>query len=404
MKIFVSAYACEPNLGSEIGVGWHWVLEMSKYFELWVLTRESNRKNIEPWIAEHPEYCGIHWLYYDLPKWARWWKKGLRGVRTYYNLWQVFGDRIVKRTMQENDIHVFHHLTYGNAMWQVSRYGQHQHFIWGPIGGLETIPEEFSCHYGLVERLWAWMRRMYVKTLPVNRSFQKRCESAQLIFCKTMETQSLIPAKCRHKSILMTDVACDEEKTTAMYMQEASDVTKFITVGRLDAWRGFDLVIEAFDKLALEVPDVELCIVGEGRDKSRLDRLISKMQSKTKVRMAGEVSSETYRTLVQECHVVVNAAIKEGAVTVAFDAISFGKPLVCIETGGYTCALNKIMCECVNVLNREQVIEDLKNGMKRFCNVENRRKAALEEGRMRPVISWEHKGQKIRDAILENCQ
>jgi hypothetical protein len=24
-KIFVSAYACEPDLGSEIGVGWHWV-------------------------------------------------------------------------------------------------------------------------------------------------------------------------------------------------------------------------------------------------------------------------------------------------------------------------------------------------------------------------------------------
>ena len=41
LKIFVSAYACEPGMGSEIGVGWHWVLEMSKYFELWVLTRES---------------------------------------------------------------------------------------------------------------------------------------------------------------------------------------------------------------------------------------------------------------------------------------------------------------------------------------------------------------------------
>lgn len=43
LKIFVSAYACEPGLGSEIGVGWHWVLEMSKYFELWVLTRKSNQ-------------------------------------------------------------------------------------------------------------------------------------------------------------------------------------------------------------------------------------------------------------------------------------------------------------------------------------------------------------------------
>ena len=80
-KIFVSAYACEPGLGSEIGVGWHWVLEMSKYFDLWVLTRESNRQSIEPWIAKHPEYNHIHFLYFDLPKWARFWKKGLRGVR-----------------------------------------------------------------------------------------------------------------------------------------------------------------------------------------------------------------------------------------------------------------------------------------------------------------------------------
>lgn len=79
LKIFVSVYACEPNLGSEIGVGWHWVLEMSKYFDLWVLTRESNRHTIEPWIAAHPEYAHIHWLYYDWPKWARCWKKGVRG-------------------------------------------------------------------------------------------------------------------------------------------------------------------------------------------------------------------------------------------------------------------------------------------------------------------------------------
>ena len=32
LKIFVSAYACEPGLGSEIGVGWHWVLEFFYFF------------------------------------------------------------------------------------------------------------------------------------------------------------------------------------------------------------------------------------------------------------------------------------------------------------------------------------------------------------------------------------
>ena len=153
LKIFVSAYACEPGLGSEIGVGWHWVLEMSKYFELWVLTRESNRNRIESWIKEHPEFAGIHFIHYDLPKWARFWKKGLRGVRIYYNLWQMLTNIIVERTMKREGIKVFHHLTYGNALWRVSSYGQRQCFIWGPLGGLETIPREFSEHYTLRWRI-----------------------------------------------------------------------------------------------------------------------------------------------------------------------------------------------------------------------------------------------------------
>lgn len=123
-KIFVSAYACEPGLGSEIGVGWHWVLEMSKYFDLWVLTRRSNQHTIEPWVVEHPEYNHICFLYYDLPKWARFWKKGMRGVRLYYTLWQWLTDSIVRRTMQENDIEIYHLLTYGNALWPVSSYGK----------------------------------------------------------------------------------------------------------------------------------------------------------------------------------------------------------------------------------------------------------------------------------------
>ena len=172
LKIFVSAYACEPGLGSEIGVGWHWVLEMSKHFELWVLTRESNRGTIEPWIAEHPEFACIHFLYFDLPKWARFWKKGMRGVRTYYNLWQYFTNGIVKRTMRENGIKVFHHLTYGNVLWKVSSYGQKQFFVWGPVGGLETIPAEYSTHYARKSRLIEWVRRAAIKPLPLNFGFK----------------------------------------------------------------------------------------------------------------------------------------------------------------------------------------------------------------------------------------
>ena len=74
LKIFVSAYACEPDLGSEVGVGWHWVLEMSKYFDLWVLTRKSNQSSIEGWLQNNQEYNNVHFIYFDLPYYLRFWK------------------------------------------------------------------------------------------------------------------------------------------------------------------------------------------------------------------------------------------------------------------------------------------------------------------------------------------
>lgn len=405
MKIFVSAYACEPNLGSEIGVGWHWVLEMSKYFELWVLTRESNRKNIEPWIAGHPEYKEIHWLYYDLPKWARWWKKGLRGVRTYYNIWQWRTNGIVKKTMQENGIRVFHHLTYGNALWKVSNYGQKQTFVWGPIGGLETISQEFTRHYGWKWRLIESVRRNVVRMLPVNIGFRDRCRNADMILCKTKETMMLIPAEDRLKAKLMTDVAVDIEKNSLIspLQKEENDRSRIsiVTVGRLDAWRGFDLVIEAFTILAAKRNEVELTVIGDGSDRGRLTKMVENSPCKERIKMMGGVPQAEYNTMMQECDIVVNAALKEGAVTVVFDAIANAKPLVCVETGGYTEALSREMCEIVSKHDREQTISELYYGMLRFCDPEEKRMAAAECQNMAKSLSWEEKGKCIRDAILE---
>ena len=74
MKIFVSAYACEPYKGSEPGIGWNFVNEMSKYHEVHVLTRANNRESIEKefiYLANQ----NLTFYYYDLPKALMFWKK-----------------------------------------------------------------------------------------------------------------------------------------------------------------------------------------------------------------------------------------------------------------------------------------------------------------------------------------
>ena len=54
MKALISAYACEPGRGSEPGVGWNVVRELSARHELWVLTRANHAAAIlgsgEAWV------------------------------------------------------------------------------------------------------------------------------------------------------------------------------------------------------------------------------------------------------------------------------------------------------------------------------------------------------------------
>ncbi len=399
-KIFISAYACEPGLGSEIGVGWHWVLEMSKYFELWVLTRESNRHTIEPWIAKHPEFAHIHWLYFDLPKWARFWKKGLRGVRTYYNIWQLCTNSIVRRTMQENDIKVFHHLTYGNALWKVSSYGQRQIFIWGPVGGLETIPAEFSRHYSWRSRLIEGIRRWTVKMLPINKGFQARCSRANLILCKTDITRKLIPAQYRNKAVLFTDVAVDNSISQSHAMP-SGEATKFLMVGRLDAWRGFDLAIEALSRVVRERQDVRLVIVGSGPDKERLERLAEQRGVGEWIEFKGGVTMQCYKELLAEADCVVNASLKEGAVTVSFDTLSMGKPLICLDTTGYTRYFDSDYAVVIPRAGRGEVIAALGDAMLRLTDVDLRKVMGERAVSARERFTWSHHGVEIADIITD---
>ena len=93
LKVLVSAYACEPNRGSESGIGWNWVREISKSCDVWVITRANNRPLIERALATET-LCNTHFVYFDVRRWIGFWKKGQRGVRVYYYLCLLHGKEV----------------------------------------------------------------------------------------------------------------------------------------------------------------------------------------------------------------------------------------------------------------------------------------------------------------------
>ena len=402
LKIFVSAYACEPNLGSEIGVGWNWVLQMSKYFELWVLTRKSNKENIDAWIAKNPSYISIHFIYFDLPYYLRFWKKGIRGVRIYYNIWQWFTNSIVKKTMQRNKIKIFHHLTYGNALWSVSSYGKKQFFVWGPQGGTETIPKNFTSHYHSKGRFIESIRRKVIKMLAYNIGFQNRCKHSNLILSKTEIHKFNIPKRHRHKAVLFTDVATKDIKSDIIDCHHHNNEVTFIAIGKLDPWRGFDLLIEAFSKALIKNKIIKLKILGEGLDQKRLIKLISNLNVKENVHMLCEVPMSTYNKLMQKADVVVNSCLKEGAVTTAFDAMSLGKPLICLDTTGYTRYFSGDYAEIIPIQSRFKTIENLSNALLKLTDFNLRKQMGAKAVENAQNFTWQNRGQEIHKVITEH--
>lgn len=398
VKIFVSAYACEPGLGSEIGVGWHWIVEMSRTYRLWVLTRESNRPTIEAWLAAHDDEAAadVTFVYYDLPRRARFWKKGLRGVRVYYNLWQWLSAPIVRRTMEANGIGIFHHLTYGNAVWPVNSYGLRCKSVWGPIGGLETIGRDFTDRFDRPQRLREAMRRLLVSATRLSPGFHSRCRRADLILCKTGQTLAAIPAKYRRKAVLFTDVASEVEPVVPAAARGGDDTVMFILVGRLEAWRGFDLAIEAFALYLKQCrrPGI-LTIVGKGADKARLEALTRRLGVVDKVDFAGKVTPERYRQLMAAHDVVVNPSLKEGAVTVAFDAIAYGKPLIATDTTGYTRLLSAEYATVIPMTSRQEVVRAMAEAMTALADDATRERMGKAARGAARQLSWQRHGEEI---------
>lgn len=99
------------------------------------------------------------------------------------------------------------------------------------------------------------------------------------------------------------------------------DLPTFCAVGRLVEAKGFDLLLDAVDGLALN-----LLIIGEGEERQRLHDRIQHISTMTHCRLVGyqpDVSS-----LMHACDGVLISSRREGFSYVASEALLLGKPIL----------------------------------------------------------------------------
>ena len=277
LKLLLSAYACEPGKGSEPGVGWHTALEAARHHEVWVITRANNRAVIEESLARHPMPT-LHPVYYDLPGWARWWKRGRRGTGLYYYLWQLAVYPTARRLHREVCFDVCHHVTFA-TYWKPSVLALLPvPLLWGPVGGGESAPASFQRDCGPRGRLYEKLRTVARALSERDPFVVNTARRSAMALAVTEETARRIRGLGARKVGVLSQLGLSAPERVRLQELDApqeGEPLRFLSVGNLLHLKGFHLGLRAF--AAADLAEAEYWLVGEGPFRRHLELLAHRL-------------------------------------------------------------------------------------------------------------------------------
>lgn len=398
-RVLISAYACQPHEGSEPGVGWNWVQQISRFHDVWVITRANNKHSIEQELQRNP-LPNVRWIFYDLPRFILFWKKKVLGVHLYYYLWQMGAFFICRRKHKILEFALAHHITFGTYWLPSFLAFLPIPFIWGPVGGAESSPPQLIRGLGLAGRAYEIVRgslRWIGENDPLVRA---TIRNAMFGLAKAAETHKRLVAlgakrvECFGESAM----SAEEQYAFANLGRSTANPVRFLSIGRLIHWKGFHLSLEAFASLLKEIDSCEYWIVGDGPEKHRIESAILRLELRNKLRLLGSLPRKEVFSRLAECDVLLHPSLHDSGGWVCLEAMAAGRPVVCLDIGGPATQVTGETGFKISVHSQEQVIRDLKNAMLRLAIDPDLRQtmgtAARE--RVRAHFSWDAKG----DAIL----
>ena len=336
MNIFLGVYACEPNNGSEPEVGWQMVNQIAKLLpndNIYALTKKNNKEKIE--TVEYPK--NIHFMYYAPPKWLTFWKKGGRGIRTYYYLWSIGAALFMKK--QKINFDIIHHITFVND-WIPSFYfllkNKNSKFIWGPNGSNDPIDFKFLDNNKLkIQEIITNSLKLFFRNLD---PFFQICKSKSDCIIGINKNVKYKLSLTDKKFIFEPAIAIKEEDIQDKnYDQEIKNKDFIIiSVGRLVHIKNFKLTILSFGKFLennKHITNIKLQIIGDGPEKEKLITLTKKLNIENNVNFTGKISLDDVQNNFSKANLFLFPTL-ENAGFVTLEAMSKALPILAMRYGG----------------------------------------------------------------------
>lgn len=208
----------------------------------------------------------------------------------------------------------------------------------------------------------------------IKNIIQRHKNKKNFKFTKGFDSIIVLTNKERHiwndKKINVKIIPNFISSNTGIQKQKLKDNRSIICVGRLNKQKGFDLLIEAWNKLALKYNDWHIDIFGDGEEKKYLEKKISNLGLDVSIKIH-YLTNEIYNEYINHSFLVLSSRA-EGFALVLIEAMSCGTPCVSFNC---PCGPDEIITNGVDgLLAKNGDIDDLADKIEWMITHEKERK------------------------------
>jgi glycosyltransferase involved in cell wall biosynthesis len=338
MRILLSAYACEPNRGSEPGVGWNMAQTIARRHQVHVLTSATHKPGIEAEMAQHPN-PNLTFSYLDPLGWVYDWSREKRfqvDVHLHYYMWQIKAYQVAKRLHQREAFDLAHHVTYVKYYSPSFLAWLPIPFLWGPVGGAEAAPQAFWCDFNRKNKLYETLRNTARGLGELDPFVAMTAKRSTMLWATTNDTaerlRSLAGKQSADRVEVMSALYLENIDELSQYPLDAAGPMRFISLGRLLHWKGFHLGLKAF--AAAKLPDAEFWVVGTGPEEDALKALAQSLGIAHQVKFWGRLPQPEAMDCLTRSTVLVHPSLHDSGGWVCLEAMATGRPVICLDLGG----------------------------------------------------------------------
>jgi glycosyltransferase involved in cell wall biosynthesis len=341
-RVLISAFSCNPEMGSEPGVGHWFISRIQKHCDLTVITEElQNRAAIERYQA-CGGYGATHFRYVRWPLVDRTGKrKDQLGFFSYYQAYRDWQKRAMQVAQEETHrlrYDMIHHLTMQGYREPGYMWRLREPFLWGPVGGHAQVPWRYFGMLGQkgilqqgTRNIGNWLlERCLPRVLTAARS-------ARAIIVNTEEERRAFRRLYGVDSHVIAEFGTEPGGKPRVRKQ--SSLLRIAWSGAHIPRKALPILLQALALLPEDL-ECETHILGDGPENARWRRLAERLGVNGRCVWHGRLPRAEALSIMRGCDVFALTSLLDGNSCVLLEALSEGLPVICHRICGFPDSVN----------------------------------------------------------------